>query len=148
MIESYSCLCSNDVEWTGNTETSLQSAKDVAAFATPFKPGHCVPGPASESSRWKGNSNEPQGKSNIIALQMVDNCKGHPSLPIFPAIEPLSLGQLWKEEEITTSKVHKRTRRFSSYHIGNRLTMYLQSNLPVVCNRQIGTNTEKMEDEE
>ena len=68
---SYSCLCSSTTlkeketqfrKFFSNTETCLlHGAKDVAACATQFKPGHwCFQGPASENTWWNGNSNEPQ----------------------------------------------------------------------------------------
>ena len=45
----------NDIEWTkkGNTETCLHNAKEVAAFANQFKPGHwCFLEPASVNTCW------------------------------------------------------------------------------------------------
>ena len=51
----------NAIEWTkkGNTEACLPNAKEVAAFATQFKPGHwCFLRPASENTCWNENSNE------------------------------------------------------------------------------------------
>ena len=55
-----------------------------------------LPGAASENMWWHGNSDEPQGQCDVVALQMVDIFKCHTSHPIFPATEPLSIGQLRK----------------------------------------------------
>ena len=88
----------NDFDWTkkGDTETCLHNPKEVVAFATRFKPRDwCFVEPKSENSWWNGNSNEPQGKWDTVALQVVDKFKCHASHPIFPA-GPLSLGQLRK----------------------------------------------------
>ena len=81
----------------GNTETCLHNVKEVAAFATQFKPGHWrFLGPTSENTWCKRNYNEPQGHFDNVAKQMVDIFKCNISHPIFPATEPLSLGQLRK----------------------------------------------------
>ena len=87
----------NDIERTkkGKTEICLHSAKEVAAFAAHFKPGHwCFLGPASEKTWWNGITNNPQGQWDSVASQMVDifECRTEP--PIFPATAILSLGPL------------------------------------------------------
>ena len=90
----------NDIEGRkkSNTETCLHNAKEVAAFATQFKPGHwCSLDPASEYGWWNGNSTEPQGELDIVALQMVAIFKCHTTHPTFAATEPVSLGHLVKE---------------------------------------------------
>ena len=56
----------NDIAWTkiGNTETCLHNAKEVAAFATQFKPGHWCTSlvPASEKYVVERTFNASQGK--------------------------------------------------------------------------------------
>ena len=64
---------------------------------TQLKPGHwCFVGPASENTCCKRDLSEPQAQWDTIALQMVDIFKCYTSHPVFPATEPLSLGQLRK----------------------------------------------------
>ena len=51
----------SDIDWTkkGCTEICLHNAKEVAAFAAKFTPGHwCFLGPASEKTWWNGNPNK------------------------------------------------------------------------------------------
>ena len=70
----------NGIEWIkrSNTDMCLHYGKEVAAYATKFKPGHlCFLGVASENTWWNGNSNGP------LALHMVDMFKCHTSHPIF-----------------------------------------------------------------
>ena len=90
----------SDIAWTkkGNTEKSLHDAKEVAAFATKFKPKHwCILGPALDGKHvWTANSNELQGQWDIVGLQMADILKCHTSHPIRQPTEQLSLGQYGK----------------------------------------------------
>ena len=73
----------------------MHNAKEVAAFAAQFKPGHwCFLEPASEKTWWNGNPNQLHGKWDSVASQMVDILMCHTSHPLFPATAPLSLGQL------------------------------------------------------
>ena len=126
----------NDIEWRkkGNTEKCLHNATEVDAFATKFKPVHwCFLEPASESAWWNANSTEPQGKCDIVPLQMVDIFECHTSHPIFPATEPLSLGQSRKGRSNLPFPRYIRQQEDSRQdHVGKQFTFYLQSNLPMV----------------
>ena len=99
-----------------STETCLRSAKEVAAFATQFKPGHwCSVEPASEKYVL-----EPQIPTNIKDVKMLSHCRwlAFSSVPLhthyFQRQSHDRLDSRGKEEEITTSRAHLRTRRFSS----------------------------------
>ena len=86
----------NDIGWTkkGNRETCLHKAKEVAAFATQSKPGHlCFLELVSEKTVAR-KARQTQGQRDSIAVQMVDVFKCHTFQAMFPATEPLSLGQL------------------------------------------------------
>ena len=89
----------NDIEWTkkGNTETCLHNAKEVAAFATHVEPGTL--GPALENTWRTGNSNEPQGKLDIVALRMGGIFKCHTFNPLYMYISSNKAAVAWKEEE-------------------------------------------------
>ena len=79
----------------GNTETCVHSAREVAAFAARFKPGHrCFLVPKSEKTWWNENPNKSQGHWDIVASQMVHTLKCRTSHPTCPATAPLLLGQL------------------------------------------------------
>ena len=142
----------NDTGWTkrGNTEICLHNAKDLAACPTQPKPGHwCFQWPASKNTWWNANSNEPQGKYDIVALQIVDVFSCHtsppPPLPIFPATAPWSLGQLRKGGRNYHFPRHIRQHKIlNQNHIGKQFTLHLQSNLPVVWDWKWGTCTEKI----
>ena len=64
----------NEIEWTenGNTQTCLHNAKEVAAFATQFKPGlWCFPALASEKAWWNGMNNL-KGQWNSVPSPIAD----------------------------------------------------------------------------
>ena len=96
MRGSNACLCSTTLNGQGkaNTETCLHNAKEVAAFAT----GTLVLLGACVRKRRGGTEvpTNPNDNDIFVALQMVDTFKCRTSHPIFPATEPLSLGQLRK----------------------------------------------------
>ena len=108
----------NDIERTkkGDTETCLHNAKEVAAIATPFMPGPCCfLALASENTWWNGNSNEPQRKRNTVAVQIVDLFQvSYFPLGHFQRQSHYRLDSWREEKAFTNSKVHSKTRRFSS----------------------------------
>ena len=78
-----------------NTEKCSHNAKEVAAHATKFKPGHwCFLWPGSECTYWNGNSNEPQGQWGYCRIAASWHIQVSHFPPDIPATEPLSLGRL------------------------------------------------------
>ena len=100
----------NDIDWTKscNTETCVNAAKEVAAFATLllFQARTLVlPGDRVRNTSWNANSNDPQGTCDTVALQMVDILKCHTS----HTKKPTTKTNDRKNEQIATSKAHTRT---------------------------------------
>ena len=98
----------------------LHNAKEVAAFATQFKPWHwCFLETASE------NTSDVSSDRGIIAWTVEE-----------------------RMNKFNTPKVHSRTRRCSAIPFCRQSTKYFQSHLPVVWDRNFGTHTLKSEEEE
>ena len=71
---------------------------------------------------------------------MVDIFECHTSHPIFPATEPLSLGQSKKGRSNLPFRKYIRQQEDSHQdHIGKQFTLYLQSNLPMVWDWKLDT---------
>ena len=128
----------NDMEWTekGNTETCLHNAKEVAAFATHFKPGQwCFLGTFDRKKGSNGNSNALQATFDIVELLMVDIFMCHSSHSIFPTTEPLSLGQLRKggsnhhfQGTCENNKILIKTKMTSNFRcINNRIRQWYET---------------------
>ena len=127
----------HDMEWTKERQYRNLLGQCKKRWQH-FKPRHWYfLRPASENMWWNGNSNEPQGKWDVVALQMVDMFKRRTSHPIFPATERAI--DAWTVEErrkqLTFPTVHSITR-----HIGKQFSVYLQSNLPGVWDGKSGTS--------
>ena len=84
-----------DIAWAiqSNTHSSPHNANELAAFAATFQPGlWCFPGPATESTWWRGNpwAPAPKGKCDMVEWEMVDIFRFQSSHPIFLGTSPPS----------------------------------------------------------
>ena len=123
----------------GNTEKCSHNAKEVAAHATKFKPGHwCFLGPGSECTCWTEIPTKLKDIGDIVAPQLSDTFKYHTSHPIFQRQNHCRLDSWGKEDWITLSKVFSTTKTILA---SNVLFIY-KTNLPMAWNWKSDTYTE------
>ena len=92
-IQNITMSMFNDTERTknGNTEKCLHNVEEVVAFATTFTLSLLF---STESTWWNADAYKPLGEKDIVAFHLAHIFKCLPFPPtIFPAPEPLSLGQ-------------------------------------------------------
>ena len=131
----------NDNERTqkGNAETCLQNTKEVAAFATRFKPGHqCFLEAASENTWWNGKIQRTSRKMRYYRIAF--GCR----IQVSFTLHMQYFQQQWWGKEDHFQSTYDNKKIFIKTHIGKQFTLYLQSNLPVVGYPKFGTHTEKV----
>ena len=124
-IGSYSCHCST----TLIGHTCLHNAKEVAAFATQFKPGQWC---------FLKDTGIPSHYRWLTYFSVTLHLK-------YFQHGPLSIGQLRTRRNTLPLPRYIREQEDShQYHVGKHFTMFPQSNLPVIWYRKIGAYTERI----